>query len=351
MDMQSPQRFSIAPKSLVLVGLAVIAFIAVWEIRTLFLVIAIGVVVAAFMNGPVTGLMRLKLPRVIATIVVYLILISFFVLIFYLFIPVFMNEVQSFIKLLPKDSQLTSVINLITDPDTLKVISNPENTRQTANFTKELQNLLSGTDGVIASSSRIVSGVVNAVLVMVIAFYFSVEEQGIDRFLRLITPREKESYVVDLWQRVRRKIELWFRGQVVLACVLGILTYIALMVLGVPYALLLSLLAVTLSIIPFGIVLATVPAVIIAFLAGGFPLALIVLGIYIVLQQIENHVFQPLFVKRTTGLPPVVVVISLAAGVALAGVAGLLIAVPVAVLLLELLSDYEKRRRPVLQSE
>lgn len=351
MSMQPLHRFTIAPKSLVLVGLAVVTFIAVWEIRSLFLVIAIGVVIAAFMNGPITGLMKLRLPRVIATIIVYLFLAAIFGLVLYLFIPVFMNEVQSFIKLLPKDSQITSVINLITDPDTIKAISNPENTRQTANLTKELQNILLGTDGVIASSGRIVSGVVNSVLVMVVAFYFSVEEQGIDRFLRLVTPREKESYVVDLWQRVRRKIELWFRGQVVLACVLGVLTYIILLLLGVPYALLLSLLAVILSIIPFGIVLATVPAVIIAFLAGGLPLALIVLGVYIVLQQIENHVFQPLFVKRTTGLPPVIVVIALAAGVALAGVAGLLIAVPFAVLLLELLSDYEKRRRPVLQSE
>src|SRR5690606_12588876 len=222
----------------------------------------------------------------------------------------------------------------------------PDGSKGAANLTDQIAKLFSsgGTTGDDASGTRFIGGMVNIVLVVVIAFYFSLEEREIDRFLRLITPRDKEDYILNLWHRVRVKIGLWFRGQVILACVLGILTYIGLALLSVPYALLLSLVVIVFSIIPFGIVLATIPAVAIAFVSGGVPLALIVLGIYIGLQQVENHIFQPLFVKRTTGLPPLIVIIALAAGAALAGVPGLLVSVPVAVLLLELLNDYEKSR-------
>lgn len=342
---------SLSIRTLVALAIGVLAFMVVWDLRSLVLVVGIALVIATFMNGPIELLMKIKVPRVVATILVYCFLVGIFGLVVVLLIPVFMNEVQSFVQLLPKDSQITAIVNLVTDSDTLKTLASSESTpRQTATLAKTLQPLFSGDGGLISSSTRVVTSIVNTVLTMVLAFYFSIEESGIDRFLRIITPREREDYVVGLWHRVRRKISLWFKGQVILAAVLGVLTYCALLLLGVPYVLLLSLLALVLSIIPFGIVLAIIPAVIVAYMAGGLPLALIVLGIYIVLQQIENHVFQPIFVKRATGLPPVVVIISLAAGVAVAGVPGLLVAVPVAVLLLELLSDHEQRRRADLQS-
>lgn len=345
MDMDKLRSIRFSTRTLVAIALGVLAVVVLWDLRSVVLMVAVALVIATFMNGPIEFLKKIKIPRVVSAILLYLFMIGIFALVLYLFVPVFVKEVQSLIKLLPKDSQVVTVVNLISDPKTLQVLSNPENTKQTVNLAKELAPLFAQDSGVIAGSGAVLSTVAGIILTLVIAFYFSLEEHGIDRFIRLLTPREKESYVLSLWHRVRRKIGLWFRGQVILAVVLGALTYVALLLLAVPYALLLSLLAVVLSIIPFGIVLATVPAVIIAFLAGGFPLALIVLGVYVVLQQIENHVFQPLFVKKTTGLPPIVVIIALTGGVVLAGAAGVLIAVPVAVLLLELLSDYEQRRK------
>lgn len=337
--------FTISPRTLLAIAIGILAFIAVWELRIVVLIIGSALIVATFMNGPIAFLTKLKIPRVIAAILVYLFLAALFGFVVYLLVPIFTNEVASFTNLLPKDSKVATIVNLITDPNTIKTLSNPENTKKTASIVSQLESLFADGGNLVRSSGLVITGVVNVILAMVIAFYFSIENQGIDRFLRLVTPRENEDYVVGLWHRVRAKISSWFKGQVILACVLGALTYVALALLGVPYALLLSLVALLFSIVPFGIVFATIPALAVAFIAGGLPLALLVLGIYVVLQQIENHVFQPLFVKRTTGLPPIVVIIALAAGTTLAGVVGLFVAVPVAVLLLELLSDHEKRRR------
>jgi len=343
--MEKSRFVNVSPRTMALVALGVLAVVVLWDLRTVLMMVAVALVIATFMNGPIEFLKRIKIPRAVSAVLLYIFMIGIFALVVYLFVPVFVNEVQSLIKILPRDSQVVTIVNLITDPKTLEVLSNPENTRQTANLAKELAPLFSQDTGVIAGSGAVIGSIANIILTLVIALYFSLEEQGIDRFLRLLTPRDKEGYVLGLWHRVRRKIGLWFRGQVILACVLGVLTYIALTLLAVPYALLLSLLAVVLSIIPFGIVLATIPAIAIAFLAGGLPLALIVLGVYVGLQQIENHIFQPLFVKKTTGLPPIVVIIALTGGAMLAGIAGVLIAVPIAVLLLELLSDYEQHRK------
>jgi len=140
------------------------------------------------------------------------------------------------------------------------------------------------------------------------------------------------------------KIASWFKGQLMLALIHGVLTYIGLVILGVPYAFMLSLLTVFLALVPFGIFLVALPAGIFAYLAGGMPMLILTLGLFFVLEQVEAYILQPLIIKRVTGVPSVIVLIGLVIGAKLAGILGILLSIPVAVLVLELVSDVEKRR-------
>jgi len=159
-------------------------------------------------------------------------------------------------------------------------------------------------------------------------------------------PVKYEEYYVDLWKRSQKKIGLWMQGQVLLSVIVGILVYLGLLIIGIPYALLLSVFTAMAEIIPvFGSIIAGVVAVIIAFSDGGVALGAIVAGLYVVVNQFESNLIYPLIVKKIVGIPPLLVIVALIAGYTLAGFLGVLLSVPVAAVLLEFINDLDKHKR------
>ena len=129
-----------------------------------------------------------------------------------------------------------------------------------------------------------------------------------------------------------------------LGLIVGLLAFIGLAILGVQYALLLAIVVAVFELVPFGMILAAVPAIAISFVDGGVSLGIMVTVLFVVLQQFENYILVPLIIKRSTGLPPLVVILSLLVGAKLAGFWGVILAVPVAVFLLEFLTDLEIKK-------
>jgi predicted PurR-regulated permease PerM len=186
-------------------------------------------------------------------------------------------------------------------------------------------------------------GLFSFILIVVLSFYLSVQENGITHFLRMITPRAHEEYVIDLWTRSQEKIGRWMQGQLILVVIIGVITYLGLLLIGVEHAMLLAFLAGIAELIPlFGPVIAAIPAVIIAFSGGGTTLALVVLAFYLIVQQFENHLIYPLVVRKVVGLSPIIIILALVAGGQLAGFLGVLLSVPLAAILMEFLNDYER---------
>jgi predicted PurR-regulated permease PerM len=185
-------------------------------------------------------------------------------------------------------------------------------------------------------------GIFNFVLIIVISFYLSIQEKGIENFLRIVVPLRYEAYVVGLWNRSSRKIALWMKGQVVLALVIAVLTYLVLSLLGIQYALFLAIIAGVMELVPYGMILALIPAFSFSYLSGGISSALMVTGAYIIIHQFEVFLFSPLVIEKVVGLSPVVIILSALIGFELGGVWGVLLAIPIAVVFMELLNDMEK---------
>jgi len=177
-----------------------------------------------------------------------------------------------------------------------------------------------------------------------ISFYLSIQEKGIEKFFRIILPMEHEEYAVDLWERSRKKIALWMKGQMLLGILIAILTYLMLSLMGIEYALLLAIIAGTMELIPYGILVALIPAVYFSYLTGGVSSALMVTGAYLILHQFEAFLFSPLVIKNVVGLSPLVVILAAVIGFELGGFWGLVLAIPVSVFLMELVSDVEKHK-------
>jgi len=181
-------------------------------------------------------------------------------------------------------------------------------------------------------------------LILIISFYLSVTEKGIENFLRIITPKNKEEYIIGLWQRTEHKIGLWLQGQMLLGLIMGVLAYLGLTIMGVKYSLVLAILTAFCELVPYGIFLAMIPVVLFSFLDGGITLAALSFFLYFILHQFETYLIYPLIIKKVIGVSPLVVILSIIIGLQLAGFLGMILAIPVAVCLLEFLDDLEKKK-------
>ena len=131
--------------------------------------------------------------------------------------------------------------------------------------------------GVLQLFITFFGGMFSLLLVIVLSFYFALQDTGVDDFLRLVMPVSHEEYAVDLWKRTRKKIGLWMQGQILLSVIVGILVYLGLLIIGVPYALLLAVFTAIVEIIPiFGSLLSGVVAVTVGYSDGGVAIAAIV---------------------------------------------------------------------------
>jgi predicted PurR-regulated permease PerM len=115
---------------------------------------------------------------------------------------------------------------------------------------------------------------------------------------------------------------------------------------------LISLVAGVLEFIPvLGTFLATIVAFLFTIINGGLPVAILVVVLFTIIHQIESHVIYPVVMKKITGVPPLLVIISLIAGIELAGFVGVLLSIPVAVLIVEYLDDHNRRKHMIQSSE
>ncbi len=318
-----------------------------FELRALVLNLLAAVVIASAIEPGVRGLRRFRVPRVLGVIIVYLLLFSVFFTIFYFFFPLVLEDFATFIAMLP------SYIDAATRAGALdsyaQLFGLPAPSLASAN---DILSSIRGAFDVGGTFSNaftaigaIFGGFFSFFLIVIFSFYFAVIETGVDDFLRIIIPKRHQGYALDLWKRSQTKIGLWMQGQLILGVLMGVLIFLGLSILQVPNALFLALIAAVFEIIPvFGPTLAAVPAVLVAFAAGGPTLGFMTIGLYVIAQQFENHLIYPNVVTRIVGVPPLLVILALIAGGQLAGFLGVILAVPIAAIIQELAKDIESGR-------
>ena len=328
-------------------ALLVILIWALWILRDIVAVVLLSIVIASSIEPINHWFGRYKIPRVLGVIIIYLGTFIIFSTIVYLMIPPILGDIIGFFSNFPV--YLESALgagNLIYDifPAAPAILIDV-----VRNFVHSVENIVPAfTEGTFSASSTLFGGALSFILLIVISFYLSVQEHGIENFLRIVTPLKREEYILDLWRRSQRKIGRWLQGQLLLGALVGIIVFLGLTILDVKYAILLAILTAVFEIIPvFGPIMAAIPAVAVAFIQKPF-LALVVLLLYVLVQQFENHLIYPLVVRKTVGVPPLLVVISLVVGGTLGGFFGIILAVPVVAVLVEFLNDVAERKQPKL---
>jgi len=322
--------------------LLVIFFILLYLLKDVLIIFLFAIIVASAISPFANWLDQKGFPRVVGVLLLYLSVLGLGVFLISLIIPYITDDLNRLVGSLPKVVE--------------RVSSSLENAQQGSprylDFLSEVQNILDGLSTYLQQASQSVVGLVASIFgglfsfvaILVISFYLSVTRKGIEGFLDSIVPEKYEGYVVGLWKRVERKVGKWVQGQLLLGLIVGLMTYVGLSLLNIKFALVLSLMMMFLELIPMvGPVLGAIPAVFLAFLQSP-ALGLWVIVLYIVIQQIENHILVPLILGKTLGLNPVVVIIALLVGNQLAGIPGMILSVPMATIIVEILDDLAKHK-------
>lgn len=332
-------------KTIIILALAWLLF----KLGHVVLIVLTAVTIASAVEPGVAAFVRRKIPRVLAVILVYLILFSVFFGLFYFFLPSVMTDFATFLTSLPL--YLDAFTRAGAFDAYTQILGLPPSSAISAD------DIMSGIRGAFdpgnvfgnafSAASTIFGGVFSFFLIVIFSFYFAVRETGVDDFLHVVTPKKHQAYVIGLWRRSQHKIGLWMQGQLILGVIMGVLVYLGLTILGVPHALVLAVIAGCFEIIPvFGPTLSAIPAVMVAFVAGGPTLGLMTVALYVIAQQFENHLIYPLVVTRVVGVPPLLVILALIVGGELAGFLGIILSVPAAAALQEFVRDVEAERTP-----
>lgn len=333
-------------KAIIIIGVAVFLYF----LRDIVMVLVTAVIVSSAIDPGVRWFEGKKVPRAFGVILIYCVLALIgFILVFFV-IPTFLSETSTVIGNIPKYmEQVSNAIPLLDKSflegyiPLLKQISTQIASANVSDFFSNATGFGSG--NILETGRQAIAGALDLALIIVLSFYFSVTRDSIENFLRIITPSKNEQYILNLWGRAKKKIGGWLQGQLMLGVLMCVLLYPALAILGVNHALLLAILAGILELIPiFGSSLAAVPAVALSLLDGGVTLAFLVLGYYLIVQQFESNIFYPLVVKKIIGISPLVVIVALVVGAKLAGVWGVILAVPLSVILVEYIEDIDKKK-------
>jgi predicted PurR-regulated permease PerM len=195
-----------------------------------------------------------------------------------------------------------------------------------------------------------VAQVITSILTLLTVVYFWLTEHArLQRYVLAFVPTHRRAGARDVWNHAETRLGRWVRAELILMTTIGVGTGVAYTLLGVPSALLLGLISALCEAIPIvGPLLGAIPAILVAATVSP-QLALVVAGVYVVLQLIEGNVLVPIVMRNTVGISPFLVLFSVLAGAAAGGFVGALLAVPIAATIEVVLEGLQAREVPVAQ--
>jgi len=208
----------------------------------------------------------------------------------------------------------------------------------------EASQLLNSIGGSVTTLMNVItstfSGIFTVFSILVMSFYLISDRENLYKKISWIS---KDDRHLNLSKELIDSIELqlggWIRGQFILMTLIGVVDFIGLSLLNVPFALPLALLAGGLEILPnLGPTIAAVPGIVLAYSSGGWVMAAVVTLFYLVVQQLENNLIVPKIMKANVDVNPLATILTMLIGVKIAGVVGALLAVPCYIILRSLYS-------------
>lgn len=310
------QRIEISYKTVVFTVFFLLGIKFVWIIRELIYALLLAFIFMSALKPIVAKLVQYKFPRPLAAFLV--VTTSMGTLIFFLafFIPPIVSETLVFVRNLPR---------LLAE--SFPILAPSLNANSAIQFLPDI------TENALKVISGVFSNIMFVISIFFFTLYFLLEDTFIESFLKNFLDEKAHKKVVEVLQTAETRMGAWMRGELVLMTVIGVITYIGLYILGVPFALSLAFLAGILEIVPLiGPIISVIPAFIVAASSSMF-LGVGTLVLYLIIQQLENNLIVPYIMNKAVGIHPITTLIALSIGGTLGGILGAILAVPVALII------------------
>lgn len=321
----------------------VLLIVAIWflyMVREILALLFVAILIVTAIDPVVDYLQKKKFPRSLGVLAVYASLFLAIGLAVSFVVPPLISQMEDFAEKVPvyleKISAYTGSANTYFTDHSIAL-----NMRQ---ITGSLDNGMASLPKTIFSETvGLVHNVISIIIVLVMAFYMTVKEDGIKKFIISITPGKHKEYAASLTERAELKIGRWVQGQFLLMFIIFMLDFVGLSLIGIPYALPLAIFAGIMEIVPYvGPIVSAIPGVVLGLLISPMT-GLITLLLYFFAQQFESHIVVPQVMKKAVGLNPIAVILALLIGLKLGGVLGAILAIPLATVVSVFVEDLWKK--------
>ena len=309
-----PQKVEISYKTIIFTVLFLIGLFLLWRIRNILLLIFICFIFMQVFNPIVTRFERLKIPRFVSIIFLYLLIIGTIYFTFAGIIPALIEQTTALINTLP---------NIVKN---IKIFG-----ASAIDFSSQFKILENVPGNIAKTAMLIVSNVFSVLLIFLVSFYLLLERKNFGKYgLNIFGEKGKDKFL-KIIKILETRLGRWVNAEIILMTIIGVLSYIGYLFLGLKYAVPLAILAGLLEAIPtLGPIISTSIASLIALTISPFT-AFLTLILGIVIQQLENNFIVPKVMKETVGFNPLVTILLIVSGARLGGVIGAVLALPVAI--------------------
>jgi predicted PurR-regulated permease PerM len=316
-------------------GIGVLVALVIGSIVTQLSTTLIYVGVALFIAlglDPLVSWLEQKLPRGLAIAVVFLAVIGAFVGIIFAIVPLLVTQISNFVSDYPRISQ--QFLNSDFVAWVQNTIGNTLDIDSALNdafaFLKDPNNLLNIGGGIVAVGAGVASGITGAIIVLILTLYFLASLRSMKAVTYRFLPAYRREGFAQVLEEITQAVGRYVVGQVGLALVNGVLSFIYLSIIGAPFPPLLALLAFIGSMIPLvGTLSASIVNSALCLFVSPVT-ALIAIIYYLIYMQVEAYILSPRIMNKAVAVPGALVVIAAFGGGALGGILGALVAIPVA---------------------
>ena len=297
------------------------------QIRGTLLLLGIAIFLAVALGPAVDFFSRGRVPRAAAILFVYLLLVGVFAGVLALIVPPVINGASDLSRNIP------GYINDLRDNDTIREFDNKYDI--TSKLQEQAQTLPDKLGDAAGALQSVATGVFNAAFqlltILTMTFFLLLDGKRIANFLITRFGRHRDERMRGIAERIYKSTSGYVAGALTITSINGILTFIVLTILGVPFAVPLAVMMSFFGLIPLvGATIGGVLILIVTMFTTDFSSAAIYAVFLILYQQVENNVLQPFIFKRTVNVPPLAVIVAILAGASVLGVVGALVAIPIA---------------------
>lgn len=339
------EKYFSEPEAIFLTVILLVAVAIFAVFGNILVPIIASIVIAYILIGLVDFFVRCKCPYLLAVIIVYLLFIGAFLLFFIWLLPLLFQQLSGLFMEIPRmlGQGQKYLINL--------QVQHPEifSAAQLKTILMELSHYLTGAGQILlsfslASISNVITAVIYLVLVPLLTFFFLKDRNTIITWAKKFLPQEHKT-IVRICHEINAKIGDYIHGKLIELLIVAVVSIIVFTILGLNYAVLLGVGVGVSVLIPYvGIIIITIPVVIIGFLAWGFsPHFLYLLIVYAVIATLDANILVPILFSEKMQLHPIVIVLAVLVFGSLWGFWGVFFSIPLATLVDVLMREWPRK--------